>query len=140
MIWSMRSGNQEVTSINNRITNFASDILGATSIQYQVHISKDVDLQIRDITVRKNIVLITKEAINNTVKHSRATHLSIDLKIKGDTLVLVVADDGQGYVLPRTTGNGLANMKKRAEEAGGTFAIQTTPLLGTTISVIIPVA
>ena len=139
MIWSMKSGDQEVTSINSRITNFACDILGATLIQYEVHISKDVDLLVRDMTVRKNIVLITKEAINNAVKHSKATHLSVDLDIKESNLILMVTDNGQGYALPRATGNGLANMKKRAEEAGGTFTIQTAPLRGTSISVIIPV-
>lgn len=139
MIWSMKSGNQEVTSINSRITNFACDILGATLIQYEVHIGKDIDLQVRDMTVRKNIVLITKEAINNAVKHSRATHLSVDLDIKSDHLVLVVTDNGQGYTVSPVRGNGLANMKKRAEEAGGTFAIQTAPSRGTTVKVIIPV-
>ncbi|PSK91256.1 YXYXY domain-containing protein [Taibaiella chishuiensis] len=139
MIWSMKSGNQEVTSINNRITNFACDILGATLMRYEIRISKEVDQQVRDMTTRKNIILITKEAINNAVKHSGATHLSVDLDIKEDKLTLVVKDNGQGYVPGQATGNGLANMKKRAEEAGGTFTIRSAPAQGTTVTVIIPV-
>jgi signal transduction histidine kinase len=96
-------------------------------------------MQIRDMTVRKNIVLITKEAINNAVKHSGASHISINLDICDNKLTLRVADNGKGYAPQKTTGNGLANMKKRAEETGGTFSVQSIPMQGTTIRAFIPV-
>ena len=91
------------------------------------------------MTARKNIVLITKEAINNAAKDSRAKHLLVALDINRGKLVLMVADNGQGNAVPQATGNGLANMKERAEEAGGIFSIETAPSQGTTVRVIIPV-
>lgn len=138
LIWSMKPSNQQSMTISSRIVSYAYDIMGATDIQYQIRISKETDTQVRDMTVRKNIVLITKEAINNAVKHSGANHISIDLDICDNKLTLRVADNGKGYTPEKTTGNGLANMKKRAEETGGTFSIQSVPMQGTTISVFIP--
>ena len=139
LIWSMKTGSQQSMTISNRIAGYAYDMLGATDIQYQIRISKDIDVRVQDMTMKKNIVLITKEAINNAVKHSGASYISIDLDIKDDTLVLVVADNGKGYTVTVTTGNGMTNMKKRAEEIGGTFSVQSVPLQGTSINVFIPV-
>lgn len=139
LIWSMKSGSQQSMTISGRITDYTYDILGATDIRYDIQISNEVDMRIRDMTMRKNIVLITKEAINNAVKHSGAHHIFVELCISDNKLVLRVTDDGKGYAPQKSTGNGMANMKKRAEETGGIFSIQSVPMQGTTISVLIPV-
>lgn len=139
LIWSMKPGNAQSMTIGDRITGYVYDILGATDIQYHVRISQEADRRIQDMTLRKNIVLIAKEAINNAVKHSGASVISVDLAISGNKVVLCVADNGKGYAAHSTTGNGVVNMEKRAEETGGVFTIQSAPMQGTTISVLIPV-
>ncbi|MBC9909698.1 sensor histidine kinase [Chitinophaga varians] len=139
IIWSMKSSDQELMSVGSRISNFVYDILGATDIQYQVRIDRDVDLRLHDMTIRKNIILIAKEAINNAVKHSKATFIAIDLHVANDQLVLQIVDNGIGYSGLRTQGNGMTNMKKRATETGGILTVQTAPLKGTTIIVHMPV-
>ena len=138
IIWSMKPGKEESMPMSSRIKNFANDILSATNIDYTIHIDKEVDTLIQDITSRKNIVFITKEAINNAVKYSGASHLYIELTIIQNILSLTIADNGFGFTDRQPSGNGIANMKKRAKEIKGSMNINSIVNYGTTITVQIP--
>lgn len=83
---------------------------------------------------RKNIYLIFKEAINNAVKHSGCTEISINTEVNGKALVITLYDNGKGFdTAERRTGNGVDNMHRRAEAVGGTLRIRSTPKDGTMI-------
>ena len=132
-IWSMKPGKDEFMTMSSRIITYVNDILGATNIQYQIDVNKELDAIITDFSTRKNMVLIAKEAVNNAAKYSQASHLSVALKRQGKNAILKVEDNGKGFIPAETKGNGLANMKKRATEIGGTFEIITSPGKGTAI-------
>jgi signal transduction histidine kinase len=138
IIWSMKPGKDEFMTISSRIKNFANDILGATNINYTMQIDKKADTEIKDIGCRKNIVLITKEALNNAVKYSGAANITIKLKIENHKILLSITDDGVGFIVNGTTGNGIANMKKRTEELNGIFSLTTEEKKGTAINCKIP--
>ena len=138
IIWSMKPGKDEFMTISTRIKNFANDMLGNTAIAYEVIINPLLDVQIKDITTRKNIVLITKEAINNTVKYSQATTILITLSIEQNAIVLQIEDNGIGFDTSKVKGNGMANMRKRVEELNGEFSINSTTNKGTSIKALIP--
>lgn len=139
IIWSMKPGKDEFMTIGSRIKNFANDILAATNINYRILIDPGANKVIQDITTRKNIVLITKEAINNIAKYSCATEVLISLKMIGNQIQLMIEDNGNGFNVCEEKGNGLANMRKRTEELSGTFTIHSELKKGTVISVTIPV-
>jgi signal transduction histidine kinase len=73
---------------------------------------------------RKNLFLILKEAINNSVKHSDCKHLTVSIIQQHDIAELIVKDDGVGFDMESTTqgdyeasvGNGLNNIRSRATE------------------------
>lgn len=138
IIWSMKPGKDEFMTISSRIKNFANDIMGDTNIQYQINIDDEANTGITDITVRKNIVFITKEAINNVVKYSRATTLFVTLHIEPGIAALCIKDNGIGFEPKLQGGNGLANMKRRAEEIAGEWTLETAPMRGTKICIKIP--
>lgn len=138
IIWSMKPGKDEFMTMSSRIRNFANDIMGDTQIHYQVDIDDDANTQITDITVRKNIVFITKEAINNVVKYSKATALSVALHMERDCVVLNIRDNGIGFEPRFQDGNGITNMKRRAEEIAGEWKLETAPMQGTWINIRIP--
>ena len=85
--------------------------------------------------VKRNTLLILKEAVNNALKHANARTIMVRLYIEGPRLELEVEDDGQGFdpALSARTGNGLSNFRKRAEAAGGTVTVLSTPGEGTRI-------
>jgi len=72
---------------------------------------------------RRNLYLVTKEALNNVMKHSRAQIVNLVLEIEMNQLIFRVCDDGVGLpdTVSRPTGNGLKNMRKRMEDIGGTI-------------------
>ncbi len=83
---------------------------------------------------RKNIYLIFKEAINNSLKHSSCTEISINTEVKGRILTITMYDNGQGFDQnSRAAGNGLENMQHRARTVGGSLRIHSSPETGTMI-------
>ena len=138
IIWSMKPGKDEFMTMSNRIRSFANDIMGDTEMQYHIDIAPEADTAIIDITIRKNIIFITKEAINNTVKYSKATTLSIALKAKKGYASLSISDNGIGFIPQQSRGNGIENMKRRVTEMAGEWQLQTAPMQGTTINITIP--
>ncbi len=138
IIWSMKPGKDEFMTMSSRIKTFANDILSSTSIHYTIQIDPKVDTLIQDISVRKNIVLITKEAINNAAKFSKASELEIRLNYEHNNLVLEISDNGLGFELENVKGNGIRNIKKRTEELHGNLEIKSSLNLGCHVRVTIP--
>lgn len=89
---------------------------------------------------------ITQEALNNVLKHARATSVAVELSHADGEITLTIRDNGDGFdrALLRASardacgGLGLIGMEERAALAGGVLAIQTAPGHGTTVIVRIP--
>ena len=112
---------------------------------FTLGIMKDMDYEFRtpDTTipirltpdVRRNVLLIYKEIINNIVKHAGAKKVEIEVWIVDSQFILSVSDDGVGFdeqVVKK--GEGLQNLRKRASDLGGTLKIQSCPGKGTNIT------
>ena len=117
------------TSASNDIRTYASPMTSAKSIDLTFEIDDKVKDLSLNIEVRKNLYLIMKEAINNAVKYSNCKSLSINIQRNMDKLVCVVKDDGDGFDISSTNGNGngLVNMKERADRIHADIEIQSTP-------------
>ena len=83
---------------------------------------------------------IGQEGLNNAIRHSGADVISMQLIENKENIILIVEDNGSGFDQARgnTGGNGMYNMKERADILGGTFNVETGPGQGTTIRVKIP--
>ena len=80
-----------------------------------------------------------QEGLTNIVRHAHARHASVSLERYGQTLRLLVVDDGVGFTYDAATGNGLAGMRERVLMAGGTLTITTQPGAGTRILIELPI-
>lgn len=86
------------------------------------------------------ILRVAQEALANTGRHARAANVRVSLGSVHNTITLSIADDGLGFdpsQAPR--GLGIANMRARAEEFGGTFELASQPGGGTSVAFSIPV-
>ena len=81
---------------------------------------------------------VAQEALTNVVRHSRARACTIRLQVAGAALRLSIEDDGCGLPANHRAGVGLASMRERAEELGGTFDIEPRPGGGTCVQVVLP--
>ncbi len=85
-----------------------------------------------------NIYRIVQESINNSIKYSAATTISLVFTETNNELKIAVIDDGIGFVLNKITlGNGLQNIKNRALKINAYLTINSTPEKGTSITLII---
>ena len=80
---------------------------------------------------------IVVEAVTNTVRHARARCCRVTMTYRGDALAITVSDDGTGLRATGSQGHGLAIMRERAEELGGTMAV-TNGSPGVTVQARLP--
>jgi signal transduction histidine kinase len=141
IVWAINTRNDRFDNVVNRMRAFAIEILEPSDIAVQFNISKDISDVHLDMQQRKNIYLIFKEAVNNIVKYSGCKNVLIDIMRQGNkTFVMNIKDDGKGFGVPvfsneekTLSGNGIRNMKKRAEELGGEMTIDSAQGGGTTL-------
>lgn len=75
--------------------------------------------------------------VNNALRHSGASRLTVEISV-ADMFILNVIDDGCGIPAGNTRHSGLANMKRRAEQLGGTCEITSLPAGGTRVHWVAP--
>ncbi|HZA82454.1 MAG TPA: GAF domain-containing sensor histidine kinase, partial [Actinomycetes bacterium] len=88
-----------------------------------------------------DVVQLAREALSNVSRHAQATTCRVSLyRDESGAGVLEVDDDGQGFDPVRTTrtGQGLRNLRERAERLGGRAEVSSTPGQGTRVRVTIP--
>jgi signal transduction histidine kinase len=90
--------------------------------------------------VKEALYRIASEALNNVVKHARASQVLIQLDSCSETITLQVRDDGVGFAPQRDFPGhlGLHSMRERAVQLGGRLEIESAPGAGTSITVRIP--
>jgi signal transduction histidine kinase len=137
LVWSFNNNNDSLLRFVDYIKNYAETTLNDANINLVVKCQT-----IRDATlngnVRKNVFLVIKEAMHNSLKYAQANLITITIEqVKANTLRIHIADNGQGFDIDTAVkGNGLLNMQKRMESLGGTCLI--TQHQGVTISLTFP--
>ncbi len=83
---------------------------------------------------------IAQEALNNTAKHARASHVELRLESAGEALVAEIRDDGAGFDAGgQFPGHlGLRSMRERASRLGGAVEIISSAGQGTIVRAMIP--
>jgi two-component sensor histidine kinase len=117
IVWTINPENDSFEKIIVRMRSFAHQLLKAKRIEYTFEADEKLNSINLPMQVRKNFYLVFKETITNLVKYSAASRVTILLKEENKTIFLRIRDNGSGIpVNSETQGNGLMNMKRRAEE------------------------
>jgi PAS domain S-box-containing protein len=91
--------------------------------------------------VEEGLYRIAQEALNNILKHARATVVTVKVKADGEQAELEVIDDGRAFDpnrIANTGGMGLTSMHERAERVGGSLTISSEAGQGTRVRVTAP--
>ncbi len=118
-------------------------LAGRSGVQIELD-ATDVALHIPP-AMNVTVFRLVQEAVNNALRHAKATKIKVTLREDLDELLLVVEDDGVGFdreaVAHRAKRGehlGLLGMTERARNAGGTFALDSRPGAGSRIEVRLP--
>jgi len=134
IVWIINPKNDTTENLVNRMKHYAAEMLGTRNIQYTFNTNEAIEKTEIDMQQRKNIYLIYKEAVHNSVKYAQCNNIEINLVQSDHRLSLSVHDDGKGFdILHENDGNGLNNMKRRAEEINAEFEICSAQGKGTHI-------
>jgi signal transduction histidine kinase len=110
----------------------------------QVNIEKELGVEEKQVPEYLKIVIyrLLQEALNNTVKHSKADRVRVTLtrKDKDNMLEFAIEDNGRGFDLEEVLsvestrrGLGLGSMRERTRLSGGSFSIETVEGAGTVV-------
>jgi len=86
-----------------------------------------------------DVLQVTRESLSNVGRHAAASTCRMSLHREDDRAVLEIDDDGKGFdPLSAKRGDGLANLETRVEALGGSLSIESAPVHGTTIKIVLP--
>ena len=111
---------------------------------YQERLGVAVEASVDDVAVPADVehalLRVTQEACANAVRHGGARRLTVSLTGQDGKVELVIRDGGSGFdpAAPRA-GSGLAHIRDRVAELGGTVDIDSAPGRGAALTIRVPV-
>jgi signal transduction histidine kinase len=142
IVWSVDPRNDAFENFVLRMKNYAARLLEAKDIKYEFVIPENLSTLKLPLDFIRHVFLIFKEALNNIIRHGHATKVNLTMYRDGDSLTMVVRDNGVGLhtdltarpVESSTGGHGLANMRHRAELLHGAITFTSKAKAGTTLT------
>ena len=139
-IWAMNKDKITFEDLQIRISNFIDQAnLAAQNIKFNFNVYESVDNDMAFTSVKgMNIYRIIQEAINNAVKYAEASAINVNISKIEDKMLISIKDDGKGFDKDQVNlGNGINNMKKRADDVKAQLSIQSNVGQGTVISLVV---
>lgn len=134
IVWTINPDNDTFENVIVRMRSLAYMLLKAKAIEFTFKADENLNQLSLPMPVRKNVYLLFKEAINNLVRYSNATHASFHISLDYKNVKMVIRDNGIGFNMENALmGNGIKNMKRRATEIGAQLLIESGEGKGTNI-------
>ncbi|MEW6543400.1 MAG: PAS domain S-box protein [Nitrospirota bacterium] len=127
------------TRLRAELAKLVHDAEGALLPRFRLRLDPDAIARL-NVEQAKQVLLIAREALSNSLRHSRARNGFLSLRAQPDRLRLEIVDDGIGFDARQDdlSGHGLRNMTTRAQKLGGRFEVVSAPGQGTRIIVDFP--
>jgi signal transduction histidine kinase len=133
-VWAVNPENDNLDALGNYLCQMVHQLCEQAQLACRLRVpelprSVEVASQLRH-----NVILAVKEAINNIIKHARASEVAFQVAFECNVLTISIHDNGAGFNTAKTvTGNGLNNMKQRLQTLGGRCDIESAAEKGTTV-------
>ncbi len=125
IVWSIDARNDTAGDMTDRMQDYINHIFRGDEpmVCYDFErLKMDEKLPVH---VKENLYLIFKESVNNIAKHSNASKVNILFSFNGKTFELLVRDNGTSSKSERKSGQGLRNIKLRADRIGAKVNIDS---------------
>ena len=123
IIWAMNPENDTLENLLAYIREQSHQYFESMDMHFEIYFPDAVpDIKLSN-EQRRNLYLVTREALNNAMKHSEATCIQLKLEIQKKTCCFSVTDNGKGIneKVNKPGSNGLRNMNKRMEDIEGSI-------------------
>lgn len=124
IVWTLHSQHEMLESLLAYLREQSREFLQPLDINYEIDFPDEVPAIKLSGEQRHNLLLVTKEALNNAVKYAQAEHITLSCSVEKNKIVFKVADDGVGFIATDVNGkgNGLKNMQRRMKAINGAIS------------------
>ena len=135
-VWAVQENEHTMDSFIIRIRTFLQRMYESTPINWHVNITAGA---YPNLSSKQTLHLfrIIQEATQNILKHSKATTADYDFVLHKSNLEVTIRDTGTGFTANEQTGQGMANMRQRANDINAIICIDSKH--GTVIKLVVPV-
>ncbi len=140
IVWAVNPKHDSLESLANYMSQFAQEFLNLARVRCVLDVPTVLPPVPLSAEIRHNLLLATREALQNAVTHAAATEIRLSLKLEKGILNIAIIDNGKGFdpAAVQSSSNGLQNMTRRLASIGGSLEIKTERGKGTTILLSIP--
>jgi len=132
IVWAISPDHDSFLDLTRRMRAHAEEIFAFREIELEFN-AADSALRL-SVGMRRDLLLIFKEAVNNAAKHSGCQKVSINFGSENSILRLAIKDDGKGFETAEIyDGQGLRSMSNRARSLGGELNIESMAGAGTQV-------
>jgi signal transduction histidine kinase len=137
-IFGLRPGILADRQLDQALRQLAKDFEEKTEVVTVVDVDADVAAALAARAA--DVVQMTREALSNVGRHAQASTCRVSLRRAGSSAVLEVDDDGRGFDRSEAGagGQGLDNLRNRAEALGGAARVATSASSGTRVTIELP--
>ncbi|MCW8803687.1 MAG: triple tyrosine motif-containing protein, partial [Ignavibacteriaceae bacterium] len=134
IVWVVNPQRDSLHDLIVKLKDSYNDFFSSIGISFQVkNVEKSDDIKL-PMEYKQNLLLMFKEAINNSIKHSGSKKLILEAFCKNDVIKIILKDDGAGFDLNKAKfGNGIKNMDSRAKNIKGNLSWNAESGKGTTV-------
>ncbi len=140
IVWAVNPKYDSASSLASYFALFTQRFLNLAGIACRFDAPDNLPDYPMDSRLRHGIFLAFKEALNNVVRHSRATEVRLKIAVVHDQLMISITDNGCGFA--RTSGapgsDGITGMRQRMAKLGGHCLVASQAGQGTTVDLSLP--
>ncbi len=141
IVWAVDPERDTLASVARYLASYAEEYLAGLNVACRVQIPNSFPEQVVSGEVRHHLFLAVKEALNNAVRHGRASEIGFRIRILEDRLWILISDNGSGFdTFGHSNGYGLSNLRNRLEHLHGQCELESSPGSGTTVSLQLPLS
>lgn len=137
ILWSLKPSNDNLYEILHRVRDFGGELFQDTEVGFTfIGTDERWNNYKLPLDVSRNLIMIFKEALNNSLKYSKATSVKLEAYLRDDhTLQMILTDNGGGFDIHYVKkGHGIDNMNVRAARIHGRLYIDSMKGKGTIIT------
>lgn len=139
IVWAANPSHDSLEGFSNYLSQYTGAALRDAGLRCRLDIPTLLPTRTLASGLRHRLMMVVKEALNNALKHARATEVRVQLEFDGNRLRVTVADNGAGFDPAAVKrGNGLDHSARRMEEIGGTCVVESQPGAGTSVRISVP--
>ena len=140
IVWAINPANDTSQSLMEYFFEYAQKLLGRAGIRCRLELIEPMPAGNLKAEARHEVFHAFKEALNNVLRHSKATEVRVKLSAVDGGLMICVVDNGRGFAGPNGDGSldGLVGMRDRLRRLGGSCEINGDSGGGTTVTFIVP--